>query len=173
MLSCRRCLFCKTVSLSALLILSALSTQTHLSAQQSAQHHAAIEWYAELAPSSTADGAQASTVQTRATGKVTVTVDFPKQTLTFHIEAKDISGVGKIEVRTDLTRSDAAGSPIFTIYAHDGPFTGSLTKTVTGQAFEHLATPILNSRAWIVITTDKNPDREIAGKIIMHKHYAP
>jgi len=151
----------------ALLILPALS------AQSPAQHHAVVEWYAELSPArNPARGAQALTVQTRATGKVTVDVDFPRKTVTFHVDVKDISGIAKIEVRADLSPGDLAGPTIFTIYdAHDGPFAGSLTRTVTGKAFEYVATPILNSRAGIVITTDKNPDGEITGQIVMHKRY--
>ena len=167
MLSDRRYVFCKAVLVPALLILPALSTQS------SAQHHAIVEWYAELSPArNPARGTQALTVQTRGTGKVKVDIDFPRKTVTFHVDAKDISGIGKIEVRADVSPGDLAGPTLLTIYdAHDGPFTGSLTRTATGQAFEYVATPILNSRAGIVITTDKNPDGEITGQIVMHKRY--
>ena len=167
MLSYKRYVFCPAVLVPALLVLPALSPQSF------AQHHAVVEWYADLSPARIPSrGAQALTVQTRATGRVTVDVDFPRKTVTFHVDAKDISGVGKIEVRADSSPGDLAGPAIFTIYdAHDGAFKGSLTKTVTGQAFEFVATPILNSRAGIVVTTDKNPDGEITGQIVMHKHY--
>lgn len=163
----KRCVFCNAVLAPVLLILPALS------AQPPAQHHAVIEWNAELSPArNPARGARALTVRTRATGKVTVDVDFPSRTVTFHVDVKDISGVAKIEVRSDLSSRDLAGPTIFTIYdAHDGPFTGSLTRTVTDKAFEYVATPILNSRAGIVITTGTNPDGEITGRIVMHKRY--
>ena len=167
MLSYTRYVVSKAVLVPALLVLPALSTPSF------AQHHAVVEWYADLSPARIPSrGAQALTVQTRATGKVAVDVDFPRKTVTFHVDAKGISGVGKIEVRADSSPGDLAGPTIFTLYdAHDGPFTGSLTKTVTGQAFEYVATQILNSRAGIVITTDKNPDGEITGQIVMHKRY--
>jgi len=167
MLSYNRYVFCNAVLAPALLILPALS------AQSPAQHHAVVEWYAELsAARNPASGAQAQTVQTRATGKVTVDVDFPHKTVTFHVDVKDISDVAKIEVRSDLSSGELAGPTILTIYdAHDGPFTGSLTKTVTGKAFDYVTAPILNSRAGIVITTGTNPDGEITGQIVMHKRY--
>jgi hypothetical protein len=65
------------------------------------------------------------------------------------------------------------GPAIFTSFdVHDGRFTGPMTRTVGGPAFATLATLILNSQAWIVISTDANRDGEITGRIAMHKRYA-
>jgi CHRD domain-containing protein len=151
----------------AVLIFSALSTQLF------AQHGAIVEWYADLSPArNEALGAHASNVQTRATGKVTVEVDFPSKTVTFHVNTKNMAGVDKIELRSYLSSGQLAKPAIFTIYdAREGSFTESLTKTVKGAAFEQVATQILNGVAGILVTTDKNPDGEISGKIVMHKHY--
>jgi hypothetical protein len=154
-------------ALAALLLLAALTEPS------TAQHHAIVEWFADLSPAPhAAQGPPVLGAKSRLMGRVTVAVDFPHQTITFHVDAKNIPGIGKIEVRTNRSRGDYGGPSIFTIYdANDGPFTGSLTKTVGGAAFTYVATPILNSRAAIVIVTHANPDGEIAGAIVMHKRY--
>jgi|SRR5271157_2610534 len=145
-----------------------------LFAQTPSHDHAIVEWYANLSGAKDASlGERAEAVETRATGKVTASLDFDHQTITFNVEAKDIPGVKKIELRTARTRGDLSGPTIFTIYnSHDGPFTGTLTKTVTSQSFTQVATPIVNGQAAVVITTDAHPDGEIAGFIAMHKSYA-
>ena len=103
---------------------------------------------------------------------MTVDVDFPRKTVTFHVDTKNISGVNKIELRSYSARDLLGKQVIYTIYdAHEGAFSGSLVKTVTGAAFEQVARPIVNSLAAIVVTTDRNPDGEIAGKIVMHKRH--
>jgi hypothetical protein len=168
------CYACKAslAALSAFVILIAFTPPT------SAQHTAIIEWVANLSPArNPAGGAHELTVQTHASGKVTAEVDFPSQTVTFHVEAKDLSGVRKIEVRRDVPRGDVpqgdfGGPTVFTIYdAREGSFTGSLNRAVSGPAFTSVATLILNGQAGIVISTDADPDGDIAGKIIMQKHY--
>jgi hypothetical protein len=157
------------------LLMAAPILAIHASLSQSVTtHHAVVEWYADLSAARKVEkGTEPERVATRATGRVTAAVDFPHQTITFHVDAKGISGVKKIEVRADNSQGDAAGPAIFTIYdAHDGPFTGSLTRAATGPVFTYVATPILNGRAAIVIASDAYPDGEIVGKIEMHKHYA-
>ena len=150
-----------------------LVTLLALATQLLAQHaqHAIVEWYADLSPAKASTvGARAPIVPTTATGRVTVEVDFPGKTVTFHVETKNLSGVSKIELRTYSARDLLGKQAIYTIYdAQEGAFSGSLVKSVTGVAFDQVATPILNSLAAIVIKTDKNPDGEIAGKIVMHK----
>lgn len=152
-----------------IIILLALATQV------SAQHaqHAIVEWYADLLPAKAATvGARAAILPTSATGRVTVEVDIPARTATFHVDTKNISGVNKIELRTYSARDLLEKQAIYTIYdAHEGAFSDSFTRSVTGAAFDQVASPILNSLAAVVVTTDKNPDGEIAGKIVMHKRY--
>jgi hypothetical protein len=165
----------RTQAVCKALLIAASILVIHTSLSQSLpQHHAVVEWYADLsAARKVVKGTERATVDTRATGRVTAAVDFPRQTVTFHVDAKGISRVRKIEVRADNSQGDSAGPSIFTIYdAHDGPFKGSLTRTAAGSVFTYVATPILNSRAAIVITSDAYPDGEIVGKIEMHKHYA-
>ena len=136
-----------------------------------AQHHALVEWYADLTEPAAARG-EASTAHPRDIGRVTVTVDFPHQTVTFHTVIKDLVGLRRIEVRTDSTNGDAGGPAIFTIYeAHEGRFAGASTRTAEGPAFTSVATPILNSHATIAIATDAHPDGEVVGEIVMHKRY--
>jgi len=152
-------------------VVTLLALATHLSAQHA--QHAIVEWYADLSPAKASTvGARAAIVQTSATGRVTVDVDFPRKTVTFHVDTKNISGVNKIELRSYSARDLLGKQVIYTIYdAHEGAFSGSLVKTVTGAAFEQVARPIVNSLAAIVVTTDRNPDGEIAGKIVMHKRH--
>ena len=136
-----------------------------------AQHHALVEWYADLTEPAALHG-DASTVQSRDIGRVTVTVDFPHQTVTFHTAIRDLVGLRRIEVRTDSAQADSGGPAIFTLYdAHEGRFAGESTRTVEGPAFTSVATPILNSHATIVIATDAHPDGEVVGAIVMHKRY--
>jgi hypothetical protein len=124
-----------------------------------AQHHAMVEWYADLTEPET------SVTPSRDIGRVTATVDFPHQTVTFHTMIKDPSGLRRVEVRS-------ASGAIFTIFdAHEGRFTGESTRTAEGAAFSNVATPILNSQAAVAITTDTHPDGEVVGQIVMHKHY--
>jgi hypothetical protein len=147
----------------AILLVSTLSAR--------AQHHAIVEWYADLSESGAVRG-DASLPHARDIGRVSVAVDFPRQTITFHTNIKDIVGLRKIEVRTDRARGDFDGPAIFTIYdAHAGRLADSATRTVEGSAFSYVATPILNSRAAIAIVTDAHPDGEVVGQIIMHKRY--
>jgi hypothetical protein len=154
-------------ALAVLPIISALSAQTP------AHNHAIVEWYADLSGAKDASlGVRAQAVQTRATGKVTASFDFDHQAVTFNVEAKGITGVEKIEVRAARSRGDLSGPAIITIYdSRDGPFTGALTKTVTGRSFTQVSTPIINGQAAVVITTHTHPDGEIAGFIVMHKRY--
>jgi hypothetical protein len=149
------------------LVLSLSSTPTW------AQPMAMVDWAADLKPAKAPPrDARALMVQTPATAKVTVDVDDARRTLIFHVTASHLSGVDRIELRTVRPQDDFAGPTVFTIYDHrDGPFTGSLTRTVSGPAFASVAAPILNSQAGVVISTDANPDGELAGKILMHKHY--
>jgi hypothetical protein len=146
-----------------------------LATQLLAQHaqHAIVEWYADLSPAQASTvGARAPVVQTTAAGRVMVEVDFPSKTVMFHVNAKNIAGVSKIELRTYSARDLLAKQAIYTIYdAHQGAFSGSLVKSVTGPAFDQVATPILNSLAAVVVETEKNPDGELAGKIVMHKRH--
>lgn len=147
----------------AIFLISASSVQ--------AQHHAMVEWYADLTEPAAVRG-DASATNARDIGRVTVTVDFPHRTVTFHTTIKDLVGLRRIEVRTDTARGDSGGSAIFTIYdAHDGRFSGTSTRTVEESRFSDVATPILNSRTAIAIATDAHPDGEIVGQIIMHKRY--
>ena len=153
------------------IVVTLLALATPLLAQHA--QHAIVEWYADLSPAKASTvGARAAIFQTNATGRVTVNVDFPNKTITFHVDTKNMSGVDKIELRTYSARDLLGKQAIYTIYdAHDGAFSDSLVKSVTGTAFDQLAKPILNSLAAIVVTTDKNPDGEIAGKIVMHKRH--
>jgi hypothetical protein len=156
--------------------LSAVSIIPALRAQTPAHNHAIVEWYADLSPAKSpknpSQGMQARLVQTPSTGTVTTSFDFDHRTVTFHVEAKDIPGVRTIEVRTVRSHGELGGPTIFTLYdSHDGPFSGTLTKSVTGQSFTQVATPILNGQAAVVVTTEANPDGEIAGMIAMHKRY--
>lgn len=136
-----------------------------------AQHHAIVEWYADLTePAAVRDDASAA--HSRDIGRVTVTVDFTHQTVTFHTTIKGLVGVRRIEVRTDTARADFDGPAIFTIYdAHEGRLAEASTRTVEGPRFSDVAAPILNSRAAIAIATDAHPDGEVVGQIVMHKHY--
>jgi CHRD domain len=130
-----------------------------------------VEWYADLTEPAAARG-DTSTAQPRDIGRVTVTVDFPHQTVTFHTVIKDLVGLRRIEVRADGANGDVRVPAIFTIYeAHEGRFEGTSTRTVEGPAFTSVATPILNSGATIAIATDAHPDGEVVGQIVMHKHY--
>lgn len=153
-----------TYTIPAILLVSATSVQ--------AQHHAMVEWYADLTEPSAAHG---DTLVTHSSdiGRVTVTVDFPHRTVTFHTTLKGLVGLRRIEVRTtDTASGDAAGPAVFTLYdAHEGRFAGESTRTVGESRFSDVATPILNSRAEIVIATDAHPDGEVVGQIVMHKHY--
>lgn len=146
----------------AIFLISASSVQ--------AQHHAMIEWYADLTEPG-AMGDNASATNARQIGRVTVIVDFPHRTVTFHTTIKHLVGLRRIEVRT--TASGESGGPaIFTIYdAHEGRFASDSTRTVEEPRFSDVATPILNSRAAIAIATDAHPDGEVVGQIVMHKHY--
>jgi hypothetical protein len=136
-----------------------------------AQHHAIVEWYADLAEP-IAGSNDASAANARDIGRVTVDVDFPRRTVTFHTTIKDLVGLRRIEVRTDTARRDSGGLAIFTIYdAHEGRFAGTSTRTVEGPNFSDVATPILNGSAAIAITTDAHPAGELVGQIVMHKHY--
>ena len=124
-----------------------------------AQHHAMVEWYADLTEPET------SVTHLRDIGRVTVTVDFTHQTVTFHTTIKNLAGLRRVEVRTD-------SGTIFTLYdAHDGRFKGESTRIAEGAAFANVATPILNSQAAIALATDAHPDGEVVGQIVMHKHY--
>jgi hypothetical protein len=136
-----------------------------------AQHHAIVEWYADLAEPA-AVHADATAADARDIGRVAVFVDFPHRTVTFHTTIKNLVGLRRIEVRTDTTGDASGGPAIFTIYsAHEGRFAGESTRTVGDPGFSDVATPILNGRAAIAITTDAHPDGEIVGQIVMHKHY--
>jgi hypothetical protein len=136
-----------------------------------AQHHAMVEWYADLAEPA-AVGGGASTSNARDIGRITVTMDFPNRIVTFHTTIKGLVGLRRIEVRTDTAGSDFGGPAIFTIYdAHEGRFAGASTRTVEEPRFSDVATPILNGRAAIAIATDAHPDGEVVGQIVMHKHY--
>lgn len=147
----------------AILLISASSAQ--------AQHHAMIEWYADLTEPAALHG-DASTTNARPIGRVTVIVDFPHRTVTFHTTIKHLVGLRRIEVRTDTARADFGGPAIFTIYdAHEGRFASGSTRTVEEPRFSDVATPILNSRAAIAIATDAHPDGEVVGQIVMHKRY--
>jgi hypothetical protein len=152
-----------TYTIPAILLISAASVR--------AQHHAMVEWYADLAVPSAARG-DTSVTHSSDFGRVTVTVDFPHRTVTFHTTLKDLVGLRRIEVRTGTAPGDAAGPAIFTLYdAREGRFAGESTRTVEGSRFSQVATPILNSQAEIVIATDAHPDGEVVGQILMHKHY--
>jgi hypothetical protein len=134
------------------------------------QHHAVVEWYAELtAPAKD----EAAALKHRPFGRVTVTVDFPRRVVIFHTDIKErLAGLRRIEVRTDRARGDFGGPAVFTIFdAHEGRLAEAATRTVEGAAFDYVATPILNSRAAIAITTEAHPDGEIVGQIVMHKRY--
>jgi hypothetical protein len=147
----------------AIFLISASSVQ--------AQHHAMVEWYADLTEPASVRG-DASATNARDIGRVTVTVDFPHRTVTFHTTIKDLVGLRRIEVRTDTARGDFGGPAIFTIYdAHEGRFAGASTRTVEEPRFSDVATPILNSRAAIAIATDAHPDGEVVGLVVMHKRY--
>ena len=136
-----------------------------------AQHHAIVEWYADLTEPGLVRG-EPSTAHARDIGRVTVTVDFPHRTVTFHTALKDLVGVRRIEVRTDRARGDFGGPAILTLFdAHEGRLTATSTRTVEEEMFSYVATPILNSRAAIAIETDAHPDGEVVGRIVMHKHY--
>jgi hypothetical protein len=152
-------------------VVTLLALATPLLAQHA--QHAIVEWYADLSQAQASTvGARAPIVQTKAAGRVTVEVDFPEKTLTFHVDMKNIVGVSKIELRNYSARDLLAKQAIYTIYdAHEGAFSGSLVKSVTGPAFDQVATPILNSLAAVVVSTEKNPDGELAGKIVMHKRH--
>ena len=144
-----------TRAMLAIFLLSAASVR--------AQHHAMVEWYADL----TEPAAAASDI-----GRVAVIVDFPHRTVTFHTTIKHLVGLRRIEVRTDTARADFGGPAIFTIYdAHEGRFASGSTRTVEEPRFSDVATPILNSRAAIAIATDAHPDGEVVGQIVMHKRY--
>jgi CHRD domain len=136
--------------------------------------HAIVEWYADLsAARASTVGARAAIVPTSATGRVTVEVDFPRRTVTFHVDTKNLSGVNKIELHTYSAPNLLRKQAIYTVYdSSEGSFSGSMVKSVTGAAFDQVATPIVNSLAAIVVTTVRNPDGEIAGKIVMHKRHA-
>lgn len=147
----------------AIFVVSASSVQ--------AQHHAMVEWYADLTEPAAVRG-DAPAANARDIGRVTVTVDFSHRTVTFQTTIKNLVGLRRIEVRTDTTRGDFGGPAIFTIYdAHEGRFTRASTRTVEEPRFSDVATPILNSRAAIAIATDAHPDGEIVGEIVMHKRY--
>jgi hypothetical protein len=152
-------------------LVTLLAVATQLLGQHA--QHPIVEWYADLSQAKASTvGARAAIVPTTATGRATAEVDIPRKTVTFHVDTKNLSGVNKIELRTYSARDLLGKQAIYTIYdVHEGAFSGSLVKTVTGAAFDQVATPILNSLAAIVVTTDKNPDGEIAGKIVMHKRH--
>ena len=152
-----------TYTIPAILLISAASVQ--------AQHHAMVEWYADLSEPTAAHG-DAPVTHSSDIGRVTVTVDFPNRKVTFHTVLKGIVGLRRIEVRTAAESGDAGGPTIFTIYdAHEGRFSGESKRTVEESRFSDVATPILNSRAEIAIATDTHPDGEVVGQIVMHKHY--
>ena len=118
-----------------------------------------VEWYADLTEPET------SVTHSRDIGRVTVTVDFPHQTVTFHTTIKNLGGLRRVEVRT-------GSGAIFTLYEeHEGRFKGESTRIAEGAAFSTVATPILNSQAAIAIATDAHPDGEVVGQIVMHKRY--
>jgi hypothetical protein len=147
----------------AIFLISASSVQ--------AQHHAMIEWYADLTEPAALRG-DASTPKVREIGRVTVIVDFPHRTVTFHTTIKGLVGLRRIEVRTNTASGEFGGPALFTIYdAHEGRFASGSTRTVEEPRFSDVATPILNSRAAIAIATDAHPDGEVVGQIVMHKHY--
>jgi len=149
-----------------------LAPAAHGQAPTPAHNHSIVEWYADLTGAKDSSLLHAEAVQTKATGKALVSFDFDHQTATFTVEAKDLVGVQKIEVRTTRTRGDLSGPALLTIYdSHDGPFTGTATKTVSGPTFNHVATPITNDQASVVIYTEAHPAGEIAGTITMHKRY--
>jgi len=136
-----------------------------------AQHHAIVEWYADLAEPAAARG-NAPVAHSSDIGRVTVTVDFTRQTVTFHTVIKNLVGLRRIEVRTDSAPGNSGGPAIFTLYdAHEGRFAGESTRKAEGAAFSTVATPILNSSAAIAIATDAHPDGEVVGQIVMHKRY--
>jgi hypothetical protein len=153
--------------------LSAIFIVPLFGAEPPAHDRAIVEWYAKLAPyKNSSPRTRATFAETQATGRVMASFDFEHQIITFHVEAKDLPKVGKIEVRAAGSSGDFIGPTIFTIYdSHDGPFTGSLTRVVPSQFFKHVATPILNGQAAVVVSTDSNPDGEIAGVISMYKRY--
>jgi hypothetical protein len=157
----------------SLVALSSLAILAAFNGPSSAQHNAMVEWAANLSPAKKPDhDAHALTVQTQAKGTVTVEVDFPHQTVTFHVDTKELSGVKKIELRAINPVGNFGGPTLFVIYdIREGPFTGLLTRTVGGPAFTSVVTPILDERAGVVISTDANPDGEIDGKITMRKRY--
>lgn len=155
--------FLATHATLAIFLLSAASVR--------AQHHAMVEWYADLSEP-TAAHSDASVTHSSDIGRVTVTVDFPQRTVTFHTTLKRLAGLRRIEVRTTPESGDTAGPAIFTLYdAREGRFAGESTRKVGESRFSDVATPILNSRAEIVIATDAHPDGEVVGQITMHKHY--
>lgn len=144
-----------TRAMLAIFLLSAASVR--------AQHHAMVEWYADL----TEPAAAASDI-----GRVAVIVDFPHRTVTFHTTVKSLVGLRRIEVRTNATRADFGGPAIFTLYdGHEGRFAGESTRTVGDPRFSDVADAILNGHAAIAIATDAHPDGQIVGQIVMHKHY--
>jgi hypothetical protein len=142
-------------------------------AQAPARTHAMIEWSADLSGAKDSSlGARALTVLTPATGKVTASFDFDHKTVTFQGQAKNIVGISKIELRATRSTGDLSGPVLATLFdAHDGPFNGTIAKTITGQAFEPVANAITNGQAAVVVTTDAHPDGEIAGFLQMFKQY--
>ena len=160
---------CRTTLLVAAFLLPASFV---FSAQTSPHRtHAIVDWSADLTGTKDASGVMEA-VQTRASGKATASVDFDHQSITFNVAAKDITGVRKIEVREARSKGDLSGPTIFIIYdSHDGPFNGSVTKAVPEPLFKHVATPVANGQAVVVVSTTAHPDGEIAGPIRMHKSY--
>jgi hypothetical protein len=141
---------------------------------QASEHrtHGVVEWYADLTGAKDSSHVLAEAVQTPAIGKATVSFDFSQQTAAFKVEAREIKGVQKIELREARERGDISGPTILTIYdAKDGPFLGTITKTIAHQAFSQLKGPVLNGQGVVVVTTATHPDGEIAGIITMHKRY--
>jgi len=66
-----------------------------------AQHHAIVEWYADLAEPTAAAPGNTSVARSNDIGRATVTVDFTHQTVTFHTVIKNLLGLRRIEVRAD------------------------------------------------------------------------
>jgi hypothetical protein len=147
------------------------------SAQTAPQNHpmamAIVEWSADLSGAKDSSvGARELAVQTRATGKVTATFDSDHKTITFQGQAKNIAGIAKIELRASRSAGDLSGPALLTLFdAHDGPFKGTFSKTVTSESFSRVAAAITNGGAAVVVTTAAHPDGEIAGFFVMHKHY--
>jgi hypothetical protein len=152
--------------------LGVVSAALVLSQQSGQNTQAVVEWSANLTGAKDASLPLAEAVQTPATGKATAVFDFEHKSLTLTVAAENISGVQQVQLRTARSRGDLSGPIISTIYDfHDGAFTGSVSKIISGSDFTRIATSILNGQDVVVVTTEAHRDGEIAGPILMHKSY--